>query len=437
MARHSPDPTGRPGTNSSALLRYRALLILLFPILFLYTIGQAFKARQWRYITQRCGFGCVVPDTTTFWIHAASVGEVNAATPLIRALKQHYPQPGILLTTTTATGAQAAAKLITTHGTDSEMTHCYLPLDYRFAVNRLLRRTSPRCVLVMETEIWPNLFSACRHYNIPLLTINGRLSQRTLQTTGWVKSLYRCVLRNSSLILTRSEQDTKNYVALGAAPEKVKTIGNIKFSAQFNLPKNDSHPFGNRHYVLAASTHDNEEQQIAQFWKQHRDDLKKYLLVIAPRHPQRLAAIREQLEPLQLNVAIRSRNDPVDQSTELYIVDTLGELIRFMYHAEVVFMGGSLVPTGGHNILEPAFLSSAIIFGPYMDNFDDEAQLFLNHDGAIQVKNIHETGKIITALLADEDRRRRLGNNAHALLEKQKNIAERYVAEIDRILESQ
>lgn len=438
MAQHSPDPTQHRGTNFSGtgLLRYRALLIVLFPLLLLHTIGQAIKARQWRYLAQRLGFRFryAVPDPTAFWVHAASVGEVNAATPLIDAIDRHHPQAGILLTTTTPTGAQAAAKLIAAN--TSNMKHCYLPLDYACAVKRLLRLASPRCVLVMETEIWPNLFKSCHLFNVPLVTINGRLSQRTLQTSGWIKSLYRSTLQYSSLILTRSDQDTKNYIALGAAPENVKTVGNIKFSAQFNLPKNDSRPFGGRRYVLAASTHDNEEQQLAHYWQQHKNDLQQYLLVIAPRHPQRLAAICDQLEPLKLNVAIRSQNDTVDQDTDIYIVDTLGELVQFMYHAELIFMGGSLVATGGHNILEPAFLAKAIIFGPYMANFENEAQLFLNHDAAIQVEDVQEAGKSLAALLRNKDRRRQLGDNAHALLEKQKHIADHYIAEIDQLLEN-
>ncbi|MGD8560008.1 MAG: 3-deoxy-D-manno-octulosonic acid transferase [Gammaproteobacteria bacterium] len=422
--------------SKAGFIRYRILLLVLWPALLLYTAFQAIRFGQWSYLLQRLGIYFNIAGPTEFWIHAASVGEVNAAAPLIHAIRKKHPNITVLLTTTTPTGAETAKRFIAKLDNPQSVVNCYLPLDYRLSVKRLLRRTSPRCLLVMETEIWPNLFRCCHEQNVLLITINGRLSQRTLHTAAWIKSLYRSTLHYSSLILTRSDHDSKNYIALGAAPQKVKTIGNIKFSARFNVPDKGNHPFNHRRYVLAASTHDNEEQLITQLWKQHSGRFSDCLLVIAPRHPKRIETILQQLKPAQLNIAVRSRNDSIDENTQIYIVDTLGELIQFMVHADIVFMGGSLVPTGGHNILEPAVLSKAIVFGPYMHNFADEASQFLNHDSAVQVDSVSELGDVIGSLLEDERRRRELGANARAFIESQQDAADRYVAEIDKLLKN-
>ena len=436
MAHNSANHSRHHDTNAipASFIRYRALLILLFPVLLLYTVFQTIKYRDTRYCLQRFGLRYAISSNINYWIHAASVGEVNAATPLIQALKKHNPQARILITTTTPTGAQVAGKLAGGTRESTGIEHCYLPIDYVFAVKRLLKKASPNCVLVMETEIWPNLFRICSQCEIPLVTVNGRLSPRTLHTANWIKALYRSTLQYSTLILTRSDKDTKGYIALGADPGKIKTVGNIKFAVDFKMPENDSPPFNNREYVLAASTHDDEELQIALFWKKHLESLKGYLLVIAPRHPNRIAKILGQLDGLELNIAIHSRNDAVSDKTNIYLIDTVGELVHFMNHAKLIVMGGSLVDVGGHNILEPASLSKAIIFGPSMNNFEDEAQLFLGHDGAIQAQNIDQVGEYIINLLRDNKRLKQLGNNAYNLLAKQKHVAEQYVIEIQSVM---
>lgn len=414
--------------------RYRWLLILLFPLMTLYTAIQAIKVRDGRYFLQRMGFCYANYGDIDYWVHAASVGEVKAATPLLQALIKHHPAARILLTTTTPTGAQVARNLSTDSGKSADIQLAYLPIDFVFALRRLLKKALPRCVLIMETEIWPNLFRLCGKAKIPLITVNGRLSQRTLQTAGWIRDLYRSTLQYSSLILTRSDNDSKGYVALGADPKKVKTVGNIKYAVDIYVPGEKPAPFKNREYILAASTHDDEEWQLARLWKQRSRDLDGRLLVIAPRHPKRTAKILNQLRGLALTIAVHSRNDPVADSTDIYLIDTLGELDRFMRHASVIFMGGSLATRGGHNILEPAALGKAIIFGPHMENFADEAQLFIDHDAAIQVRDIDQAGDTITQLLRNPQRIAQLGNNAVNLLEDQRQVGEKYVTEIQSLL---
>ena len=210
------------------LLRYRLILFILSPVLLGFSVFQAIKHQSLKYLLQRLGITNRFPAPIDVWIHAASVGEVNAALPLINAIQNHYPKIIILLTTTTPTGA----RIIQLKNLQN-IYHCFLPLDYSACVSLFLNHVKPRCVIVMETEIWPNLFRLCHKNNIALYTVNGRLSQRTLNTKQWIKSLYASTLQYSTRIMTRSDNDSKAYIALGADSEKVKTIGNIKFAMQF------------------------------------------------------------------------------------------------------------------------------------------------------------------------------------------------------------
>lgn len=426
---HEQSPGNKGEHVTSSLLRYRLILLLLFPLLVMYTLLQAVKFRSLRYALQRAGICPATPQVVDIWIHAASVGEVFAALPLIKRINDHYPDKQLLVTTTTPTGAG-----ILHRQTFANVRHCFLPIDLAFAVSSFLAKSNPKCAIIMETEIWPNLFRLCHARNIPLVTVNGRLSARTLDARPWVKTLLRTALGYSSLILTRSDNDTKGFIALGADPGKVKTVGNIKFSADFTAPaKNDIDL--TRPYVLAASTHDNEELQIATMWRNMCEKIAGHLLVIAPRHPNRLQQILKQLQPLNLSIAVRSRNDTIGNKTDIYIVDTLGELVDFMYKARLIFMGGSLVMKGGHNIIEPANLGKAIVFGPYMNNFEDEAQLLLNHGAAIQVEDIRQLQATLIDLLDDPETADALGNRARQLMESQKDMADRYVAELQPYLE--
>ena len=430
MNTSSEDSSGTKQNSRAwrAMLRYRIMLVFFAPIIIIFTLIQATKANSVRYFIQRIG---IVPRFTPdidVWIHAASVGEVFAAIPLIKTIHANFPNKQLLLTTTTTTGAITIEqqKLANTQ-------HCYLPLDFSVSVSLFLKRINPHCAVILETEIWPNLFRLCHRYQIPVVTVNGRISHRTLHVKPWIKRLYTTTLSYSSLILSRSDNDSKSYIALGANPDKVKTIGNIKFSAEVAVPAN-SHIDIKRPYILAASTHDNEEFQLAQLWLKRPEQLKQYLLIIAPRHPQRLEKILGQLGPLNLNVAIRSLKQNVTDQTEIYIADTVGELMRFMHSASLIFMGGSLVPIGGHNILEPAWLGKTILFGPYMNNFEDESRLLLDNDAAVQVQDTQQLEKQLLDLTQDAMRRHKLGRNALRLVEAQKDIAQRYLTELQKYI---
>ena len=406
------------------LFRYRLLLMVaVIPVFFL-TVFQAIKHKDLLYLLQRFGLGYRQNQQKGLWIHAASVGEVQAVTPLIRHLQTHYPELVIRLSTVTPTGGKIARQKL------PEVQHCYLPLDLPGMAKRFVMAIKASCGLIMETELWPNLYTAAQLQNLCLITINGRISTKTLHTPAWVKRLYRLTLPKLAAVLAKSQADAERFIELGASANTTHTIGNLKFAiaAEFAQPEK-SLTIG-RPFVLAASTHKDEELRLAQLWSQL--DINDYLLVIAPRHPYRSASIVKQLLAIDKHIAIRSKGDAVEPSTQIYLADTLGELMALMRDADVVFMGGSLVPVGGHNILEPAMLGKAIVFGPYMHNFADEAQRFVGQCAALQVTNSNDLGIQLKMLLEDSAKRRTYGERALILMRQDKNMVERYVQKINQ-----
>ena len=385
------------------------------------------RYRQWRYLWQRLGFRYPSIEASGLWLHAASVGEVLAAESLVKALLAEPVQPRLLITTVTPTGALMVLQRFTEQLENGKLTHAYLPIDWRSAVKRFLQRRNPNCALIMETELWPNLYAACTDRGIPLLIVNGRLSARTLQAPAWIRSLYRHSLQQVRTVLARSPQDAERFLQLGAAADRVRSIGNLKFSSARKLTDINAITLP-RPFVLAASTHDNEEEQLAKVWLTL--DRHDELLVIAPRHPGRSASIIKQLQGLTQAIAVRSRNDTISADTRIYLADTLGELTGFMASAKVVVMGGSFVPVGGHNVLEPAMLGKAMVFGPYMHNFADEAAGLLGQQAALQVDDVSQLPDTLTQLLQDKDKRQAQGERALLFMQQQGNILEHYLAEI-------
>lgn len=406
------------------LLAYNFAVYLLGLPIVIYTLWQSIVIKDKRYFFQRLGFSYPSLPENSIWIHAASVGEVSAVLPLIKLLRQRFTSVPVLITTFTPTGGVFARTQIS-----ENMFHCFLPIDYFGAVQRFIKATKPQCAFVMETEIWPNLFLRCKQYDVPLTIINGRLSKRTLDTGQWLRSIYAVTLQVPSVILTRSDIDRDRFIHLGAPIENVKSIGNIKFAYNKKQSAVDA-PCNilTRPYVLAASTHEDEEAVILKSWLSI--DTADNLLVIAPRHPKRLAEILQKLSRLTNKIAIRSKNDTVNEDTKVYLVDTLGELTGFMPKAKFIFMGGSLVNVGGHNILEPASLGKAIVFGRFMTNFSDEAALFLDHEAALLINKDSEISNTFKQLLADPACCEKLGANAKQLVIQFQGIAAQYVQEL-------
>jgi len=403
--------------------RYKLLLFIFFIPLVIYTLWQSLRAFELRYFLQRLTiFFSTNVKPKGIWIHAASVGEVNAVIPLILKIHEENPKQSITLTSNTVTSASVVKKQL-----PNTIQHFYFPLDYSWAVKRIINKINPKTLFIVETEFWPNLYMQAHRKNIPLIIINGRISEKTLQAKNWVKNIYANVLPLVTKVYARSETDKSRFMELGLNRNKIDVLGNIKFSA---INKQQIEAINlNRSYVLAASTREDEEQLIVGAWlkAQHNDNL----LVIVPRHPNRLAEILTQLSPFKLNIAVRSKKDPVTTSTHIYIADTIGELKQFIAGSEFVLMGGSFVKKGGHNILEVAQLGKAVIFGPDMRNFNDEAELFLQYKAGIQC-NINDLSDVFTQFIQDDEFRINIGKNSQALIEANTNIFNEYYNKIKK-----
>ena len=355
-----------------------------------YTIVRTLRDGGAGYLRERLG---LVPECADrpLWIHCASVGEIVAALPLVTELRTHGIGP-LLLSTNTPTGRRVA------EARAPEGVRClYLPLDRPAPVRRFLARVRPRAAVVLETELWPWLFAGAMEQELPVVIVNGRLSPRTREAAGWLRAAASWCLQHVAAVLARSEDDADAFRTLGAPAMSVRTVGNLKLAAPG--PAGEAEVTLGRRYVLAASTHDDEEAQLARAWcaASSRDAV----LVVAPRHPERGAAIADRLGQMGLGVARRSRDEPVTARTDVYLADTLGELPGLIGGAELVIMGGSLIPHGGQNVLEPARAGRAILAGPHMDNFRHETEALAAAGGLRQCADAAEVVAAARELLAD------------------------------------
>lgn len=405
-------------------MSYRLLLFVLWPVLFIYTAKIAWRDRSLRYLQQRLGFN-YRNIQCDLWIHCASVGEVNTYLPLHKKLLVQYPEMQFLITTNTTTGAQTLQQ----HQLDRSR-HCYLPIESGCAIKRFIKAAQPRQCLIMETELWPLLYRQCAKSNIGITLINARLSHKTLKANKWLRQLYRDTLQHVNKILCKSTDEYQRYLQLGASEAQLEVVGNLKFAIEDHTEPSSGQlakQLGQRSYCVAASTHHNEELQLARLWQQLNTS---HLLVIVPRHPNRSAQIQKQLNELHINYAVRSKQQTVNDKTLVYLADTLGELRQFIADAHCVFIGGSLVDHGGQNILEAASAGKAVICGPYMYNFNEELQLLLSHQACIQVNNIQQLQQVIQKLLSDNTQIEALQANARQVMQQQADVTLAYLSRL-------
>jgi len=400
------------------MLLYRLLTIILSPIIFGHIIGLSIKNKQIKYFWQRLGFNSSHLPKNCLWFHCASVGEVNTLMPLLKNIHKKDGELKFIITTNTITGEKIIAQKNLHY-----LYHCYLPFDWRHSINRFLTVTEPSAIYIMETEIWPNLFTACNHKNIPISIINARLSKKTTSANRWIKTLLKNSLQKVNKIYARSEENAQAFLQLGAPKNIIKTVGNLKFTTAMNSSQfsQQNSPDIKKEYVLLASTHNDEELQFFNLWKKLN---RRELLIIVPRHPERGPSIAKQLDCQQL--AMKSRGDELTRQTDVFILDTIGELKNYFSKAKVVIMGGSFTPIGGHNILEPAAFNKAIITGPYMENFKDELNLMLKQDAIIQVTTFTDLEKQLIELLDNLEARSALQDNTATLSHNVEQILSDY-----------
>ncbi|MGD9387347.1 MAG: lipid IV(A) 3-deoxy-D-manno-octulosonic acid transferase [Gammaproteobacteria bacterium] len=349
---------------------------------------------------ERFGFGRSRLERPSIWIHAVSVGEVVAASPLVEALLREYPQYPIVITTVTPTGAQQVRDLF-----GDRVLHSYAPYDTPGSVRRFFERMQPRLAIVMETELWPNLFAECGARGVPLVLANARISPRSVHRYRRFGGLFRAALVHGVVVAAQSEQDAERFRQLGANPAHTVVTGNLKADLKFPASLIEAgrgwrrQHAGGRPVWIAASTHEGEESAALEAHAQVRQRVPDALLLLVPRHPPRFDGVAELLAESGAGFARRSAGESPGVADPVYLVDSLGELPMFYAASDVAFVGGSLVPIGGHNLLEPAALSVPVLTGPHNYNAEDIAAILLAAGGLEIVSDAAALGRVVTQLL--------------------------------------
>ncbi len=370
---------------------YVVLTYLLAPFVMALEGWKALANPDYRgRLHQRLGFVVPQPRPGCVWVHAVSVGEVQAAAGLIRELRRRVPGVDVLITTVTPTGAQRAQALF-----GDAVPHCYLPYDLPGPVRRFLDRVRPAVAIILETEIWPTLYHELGRRGTPLVLASARVSTRSVDRYRRMASLFRETLSHGIVIGAQSTADAERFRAIGAAPDRVHVTGNVKFDLDIPQPSIDaglafrSAAAAGRPIWIAGSTHEGEEEAALAAHVTVRQRHPEALLILVPRHPQRFDAVRGLLRRRGHRFAQRSSGQTPQAADDVFLVDTLGELQSFYAASDVAFVGGSLVPVGGHNLLEPAVLGRLILSGPHTHNAQDIAEL-LAQSGALHIVRSRE-----------------------------------------------
>ena len=377
----------------------------------------------------------------TIWVHAVSVGETLAARPLLTALKEQYPGKKLVVSNVTETGREMALKL-------REPDLCiYFPFDFGFAVRRALRLIAPELVIVVETEIWPNFMKVVADRGTPAVLVNGRISDRSFGRYLRLRWFFRPVLEKFRAFCMQSEEDGRRIVAIGAPADRVVVANNLKFDLPVaSLSASERHELRKSCHVppelpvvVAGSTHQGEEEAVLAAYRSLLAEGRDLFLVLVPRHPERSVDVAALLQREKIPCTLRSRLDerraPFSRG-DVLLVDRVGELMRFYSLADMVFVGGSLVPTGGHNLLEPASVGVPVLFGPHMTNFREITALVLEAAAGLQVRNGAELREALARLLEDGAMRTSLGENGTRLMTRLGGSTDRHMSVINRVLNS-
>lgn len=371
------------------------------------------------------------------WLHCVSVGEAQAARPLARAILDKFPTHSLVVSTTTLTGQRIARSVFQ----NEAQAVIYFPFDWAWTARRALVAVNPLVVLIMETELWPNFLRQCEKLRVPVAVVNGRLSERSFRRYRLIRRFVKRIVSGLELALMQTEQDAERMRALGLSPERVFVSGNVKFDASSEtngstlaseLRERFSFQDG-RPLIVAASTHSSEERIILEAFKQirTRPGLAQARLLIAPRHPERFAEVAELLEASGLIWRRRTEErGEGDAVCDVLLLDSIGELRSVYPLAHIVFVGGSLVPTGGHNILEPAAVGACTVTGAHTFNFTAIVTAFLEADALVQLPPLAEKdapaalANVLAELLSKGERRRAIGEQARGVLERNRGATE-------------
>ena len=406
---------------------YSALWYLLLPFLFLrlWLRGRQAPAYRQRW-KERMAWG-YRPGTlkNSLWVHAVSVGETLAAVPMIERLLADYPDTPLLVTTTTPTGSERVKALF-----GDRVTHVYCPWELPTALNRFLRAFDPKTVIVLETELWPNLCAAVKRHGAKLMLMNGRLSEKSYRGYRKFPRLVRPMMARFDALAVQTPVEAKRYVALGAWPERVHAIGSVKFDMSLDDAVRQAAgdlraAIGERPVWIAASTHPGEDEPVLAAHKALLETAPQTLLMLVPRHPERFDSVAQLVRQQGLGLARRSKQDTIAADTQVYLADTMGELLMLFGVADVAFVGGSLVPVGGHNLLEPAGWGKPVLTGPHLHNFTAISNLLDDAGALTLVDNADALAIALQALFRYPDQRQRQGQAAAAVVEANRGALEK------------
>ncbi len=382
--------------------------------------------------------GCLPQDLNLerpIWLHAVSVGETISLKKLIEGLRQEYPQQKFVISTVTATGNKIAKSL----AWEGDFV-TYLPLDFSFIVRLVIDRINPKLFVITETEVWPNLINYLHKKNIPIVVVNGKISQQSFNGYKRIRPLVSAVLNRISLFCMRTAEDAQRLIALGVAQNKVHVTGNMKFdNTDFGFSKINPQEYRRKlgladqdKLFVAASTHEGEEEIVLNTYQELKQEFPDLKLLIAIRHPERSKEVAKLVskfgfEPMPISQIALTTNYCLLPTT-VFILDTIGQLMSFYAIADIVFVGGSFVKKGGHNILEPANFGKPILFGPIMYNFRDIAELFLKKEAAVSVANQEELKQKIGYLLRNTLEGQAMAENARKIIVENKGASQRNLA---------
>lgn len=404
-------------------------LILLLPY---FLFKMVFVGKYRKGMIERFGFirkekiKNLTPNYT-IWFHAVSVGETKAALPLVQRLKEKYPGVKVVFSTVTATGNAVAAK----EGSEWIDSLIYFPLDFHWVVNRLVRKLKPKVFVVIEKEIWPNILKVFKKNKVPVMVVNGSISDRSFKRYRMFGFFFKRIFKDISYFLAQTKKDGDKVITLGIEPARVAATGNIKFDIEpphWNPLERDALLQGlnitaDDRILVAGSTHEGEEEIILDVFKRLKQEFPELRLILAPRHPERFNEVERLIKGMGFSMIRRSVITP--NSYEVILLDTIGELCNFYSIATIAFVGGTLVDIGGHNLLEPAFYKRPVLYGPYLKSYVEMAGMLEAAGGGIRVQNGEEFFDKAKQLLTDEVYRQNAGDAAYSVIDANKGATDK------------
>lgn len=427
---------------------YTALLYITSPLIFSLLLktkkGKPPVGERWKEFV---GISPELPKLNNqqpIWIHAVSVGEVIAATPIINALQEKYPEQQLLITTTTSTGAERVAALANNAANSHRIAHRYFPADYPFAVKQFITRMNPSICLIMETELWPNMLTICQQQQLPTVVVNARLSAKSQQKYRKFTSLFAQPLQSITHILCQTKDDKQRFNELGIQTDKITATGTVKYDIQFsdaiiNAGLTLKTALGNRPTLIAASTHKGEDEIVLAAFKQIKQQHANAVMIIVPRHPERFDDVANLCGQQFANTERRSQTPTAEQliQADIYLADSMGEMPIMLAASDVCFMGGSLLgeKVGGHNLLEPAALAKPCITGSSYYNFADVTAQLLQQNAVSVIQDESELATTVSDLFANPKRATDMGNNAKGVVTANTGALEKIIGKLSGFID--